>query len=476
MAGWLVLIPFIILVLMNSPVRRIIKHAYFGLLLVFLSWQLGFTIFGSQRSLNLGNNSLAPWLKFQLNIDSLSVIVLAVISLAGLVSLILAQVLIKENRPRQHFLNLFTIAILGMNAVTMLEDVFSLYVFLEVTAVSSFVLIALQKNRDCLEASFKYLVMSSVATLLLLSGVALFILTCSGTSFAAISEGMAFAGTSPWIKVALGLFTCGLLIKSGMIPFHAWVPDAYAAASDPVSVLLAGAVTKVAGLYAILRLVIFVWGFSPVIEQTLLFVGALSVVGGALLALAQKDFKRMLAYSSISQLGYVLLGLGSGTMVGVAGAIFHFFNHTVFKSLLFVNAASFKQHTGSDDMEKLKGVSSVMPCSSITSLAGFFSGAGIPPFAGFWSKLLVILGLWEASRQGYAVIAILAGLLTMGYFLNLERKIFLGGESVEFKKHKVNNTIVWLEVTLALLTLLCGLFYPYLLEHFMLPAAASMLP
>jgi multicomponent Na+:H+ antiporter subunit D len=178
----------------------------------------------------------------------------------------------------------------------------------------------------------------------------------------------------------------------------------------------------------------------------------------------------MLAYSSISQVGYMVLGLGAGTVLGVAGAIFHLFNHATFKSLLFVNAAAVEQQTGTRDMNRMGGLAEKMPVTGWTSVIAFLSTAGIPPLAGFWSKLIIIVALWQAGHIVYAGLAVLASLLTLAYFLSMQRRVFFGKLAAGFENLKEANAWILIPAcALALITLGIGIAIPWLFETFLLP-------
>jgi multicomponent Na+:H+ antiporter subunit D len=182
---------------------------------------------------------------------------------------------------------------------------------------------------------------------------------------------------------------------------------------------------------------------------------------GAFAALTQNNFKRMLAYSSISQVGYIIAGLGTGVALGVIGAIFHFFNHAVFKSLLFVNSAAVEREAGTVDMDKLGGLSERMPVTGATSLVGFLSTSGIPPLAGFWSKIMIIIALWVSGHQVYAAIAVMASVLTLAYLLTMQRKVFFGVLAEGFKNIKETKpAIAAVAIALALVTIGVGVFFP----------------
>jgi len=301
----------------------------------------------------------------------------------------------------------------------------------------------------------------SLAVLILISG---------GTSFVLLKAVFQEVPNRTLAVIAAALFMAGLFIKGGLVPFHGWVPDAYSSAPNAVSVFLAGIVTKTAGIYTMIRLVTAVFGFSGYVKELLLIFGALSIVAGAFAALGQNDFKRMLAYSSISQVGYIIIGLGTGSVLGIAGAVFHFFNHAVFKSLLFINAAAVEKQTGTRDMDKLGGLAGRMPVTGGSSIVASLSTAGIPPLSGFWSKLIIIIALWKSADYSYAVIAVLASLLTLAYFLYLQKKIFFGKVAPGLEGIKeVDMGLLIPQVILALIIIGVGLLFPIVLKNLILP-------
>jgi multicomponent Na+:H+ antiporter subunit D len=237
---------------------------------------------------------------------------------------------------------------------------------------------------------------------------------------------------------------------------------------------LAGIITKIAGVYALIRLVITVFGYNPALQNSLMVLGLLSIVIGALAALPQTNFKRMLAYSSISQVGYIILGLGCATPLAIAGAVFHFFNHATFKALLFTNAAAVEEQIGTSEMENLSGLSAKMPITGTTSAIALLSTAGIPPLSGFWSKFLIIWALWTAQQYFYAAAALLASLLTLAYFLNMQRKLFFGKlqsglESIKEAKPLVASVALLLSAII----IAVGLLFPLILNNYILPADST---
>lgn len=451
-----ILMPLLIVIILNLPFRRMMKKIAF--------W-CGLSLSLAQISLVLSRPQIphASFMKLNLSVDIISVVALLCIGIVIFVTTLAARYLIKDEDKLFNFMNLLLIGLMGMNGVALTADIFTLYVFIEVTAVASYTLIAFYKDKDGLEAAFKYIILSAVASAMMLAAIALFLLISGDTSFYAINVALKNSPHNFLIIFAIAIFMCGLFIKGGLVPFHGWLPDAYSAAPAPVSIFLAGVATKTLGIYGLIRVVSSVIGFDSPIKQVLLFVGAISIVLGALAALGQSDFKRMLAYSSISQVGYIIIGLGCGTGLGIFGAIFHFFNHCIFKSGLFLNSAALESQTGTRDMDKMAGLSSRMPVTGITSVISCLSAAGMPPLAGFWSKLVIVMALWFSGYRIYAVIAVIASVITLAYFLSLQRRVFFG----ILKKEFVNIKEAGLGLTLPVLILAAiiigvGLAFPFL--------------
>ncbi len=467
MSSLLLIVPLFCVIVLNLPVGSTLRRALVVCPILLGLGQVVLTLFPDAAWWGTAGDifALSPS-----GVDSLSMLLLLSIGLVVLAAAFIGQALIKDEKGSQEFSALLLISMMGMNGVVLVKDIFSLYVFLEIVSVTSFILIAFKREREALEGSFKYIVLSAIASVMMLTGIGIFLLSAGATGFAVLAKAIAANGDNFLVLFGVLMFVAGLLIKGGVVPFHGWLPDAYSSAPAPVSILLAGIVTKVSGVYTLIRLVQDVFGFTPKTNEILLFTGAVSIVVGALAAMGQKDFKRMLAYSSISQVGYIILSLGAGTALGVAGAIFHLFNHVIFKSQLFMNAAAVEMQTGSRDLDSMGGLAARMPITGTTSVIAFLSAAGIPPLAGFWSKLVIVVALWKAGHLGYLVIAVLASLLTMAYFLILQRKVFFGklapgSESVQ----EASGLITVPSILFASIIVAVGVAIPFLYNTIILP-------
>ena len=435
---------------------------------------LGFYVLAvPQSSWIYGFDPVNQVLNWEIVPSDLSAVMLISIALVVFSAFWTGRYLFSDKNRQFIFNNLLLLCMVGMNGVVFSRDLFTLYVFLEIVAASSFILIALEKTKAGLEGAFKYILLSAIATVLILSSIAVMFTVCGSLDYntihACLTSGQLDEGAARLTLFAVGLFAAGLFIKGGMVPFHGWLPDAYSSAPTAVSVLLGGIVTKAAGVFTLIQLVRNVFGLENP-SLVLVVIGTISIAIGAFAALGQKDFKRMLAYSSISQIGYIIIGLGSAHPIGVAGAIFHLFNHSVFKTLLFVNAAAVEKQTGTVDMDKLGGLSNKMPVTGFTSVLAFLSTAGVPPLSGFWSKLLIVVGVWQAGLHTTAVIAILFSLVTLAYFLSMQRRVFFGKLAAGLEEiREADFRALVPALVLAIITLCLGLTFPWLFNTFLVP-------
>lgn len=464
MPALFILFPFAGIILLNIAYSRknsnrasLYTAAAILLLQILMSLTMGLNLWRKIDSI------LNTKLIINLSLNSYSSLMLFIIGLIALTSLCVGAY--QQDLNMFNFSNLCLLVVIGMDGVVLVGDLFYLYVFLEITAVSTFILIAMRKNGNALEGSFKYLVLSAVASVFILLGIALIFMFTGSLKFDDLERFFSgIHGTIPMpILSAAILILSGLFIKSGLVPFHGWVPDAYSSASSAVSILAAGIETKIAGVYSLLIVFTKVFNRNPLIGHIIMIFGAVSIVVGALSAIGQDNFKTMLSFSSISQIGYIALGIGIGTPLAILGAVFHFLNHAVFKSLLFVNSAAVERKTGTVKFEKLGGLESKMPVTGITSVIGFLSTAGIPPFSGFWSKFIIITAAWEAGFHTYAVIAILSSILTIWYFLKLQRGVFFG-ELKEGLEHvsEAEAGFKIFSILLSIITIALGILFPFI--------------
>jgi multicomponent Na+:H+ antiporter subunit D len=471
MVVYFILAPLAIILALNLPFRSYDTKIAFPAAVGIAAAQTVLVIF-LPASFFTRPSALFGSLHFAFAADRLSFLLLLTIGIVSLASLGVGYATSEKGEGLRRYSKLLILAITGMNGIVLANDLFTLYVFLEVVAVSTYILIVSKRERDGFEGAFKYLILSAVASLMMVSSIAFFLLTDGDMSFGKIASTVAAEGRNWQTLLACGLFLGGLCVKAGLVPFHGWLPDAYTAAPPGVSVLMAGVITKATGVYSLMRLSSTVFHFAFNIGPALTFIGIVTIIFGAFAAIGQKDIKRMLSYSSLCQVGYIFLGLGTGTPLGFAAACSHLFNHAIFKTELFVNAAAIEKQTGTRNLDELGGLSHEMPITSWTSVIAFMSAAGLPPLAGFWSKLLSIIALWQVGNLPVAIAAVFSSLLTMVYFLAFQRKAFFGkpvDRAVPVKEAPLSMLIP--ELVLSAIALGVGIFFPLTFDTIILPIA-----
>lgn len=314
------------------------------------------------------------------------------------------------------FYSLILIMTGGMLGVALTRDLFNMYVFFEIMGVSAYILVAYKRDRESLRASFKYLLLGSIATLFLLLGIGILYRSTGTLDMGSIGLKLTEVSNPGLVKIALILFIVAFGVKCGMVPLHTWVPDAHSLAPTPVSVLLSGVVLKV-GAYALLRTQCAVFAISG--SRLLALLGSASLILGAALALVQSDLKRMLAYSSINQIGVIIIGIGLGTELALTGSLLHILNHAVMKGCLFFCAGIVIQQTGMRRIDQLKGLAQGSPWLAIAFTIAALSIIGVPPLGGFFSKYYVSLAAIQAGYGWKAALILLMSLLSAVYYLKV---------------------------------------------------------
>ena len=360
--------------------------------------------------------------------DGLTLIMLLIINIVAICATLYSVNYMKLYTEKGKYYTLFLLMVAGLNGVVLSGDLFNLFVFLEISAIASYALVAFGIESEELEASFKYQILGGTGSMLILLSIAIFYYLTGTLNLADASNILQSHVSHPAFYFCVVLLLVGFGLKAALMPFHSWLPDAHPSAPAPISAMLSGVVIKVLGVYAMIRIFFNVFGLSTnqFFMNILLTLGLLSMVAGAFLALGQEDLKRLLAYSSISQIGYIVFALGLGTNLGTLGAIFHMMNHAASKSLLFLNSGAVVYRTGSRHMPDLGGLSGPMPVTSATSLIGSFSISGLPPMGGFWSKLVIIWAAIESGHLILAIIAVLASIVTLAYYLKAQKLTFRG--------------------------------------------------
>jgi proton-translocating NADH-quinone oxidoreductase chain N len=349
------------------------------------------------------------------------------------------------------------------------NNVIMLYVAVEATTIASGLLVAFYWDRHGLEAGYKYLMLLTVGITFALFGSVLMYAAAAahlpppGVQALLLTHIREVAHFFPRnIVIAISaLLIVGFGTKAGIAPFHPWLPDAHAEAPSPVSALLSGVMIKMA-IYALARTVTVFYPTWPAVAVFLVGLGAFTMVLGIMMAIVQTDIKRLLAYSSVSQMGYILMAFGIGTYLGVYGGIFHLVNHAIYKSLLFLSAGAIMYATGIRSIHDLGGLARRMPVTSACFFIGALALSGMPPFNGFMSKITIFLAAADAHMWWAAGIAIGTGVLTLVVMVHAAYRIFWGKPQTDrLRLEEVHEVPVSVWAPMVLLAALCVLLGVY---------------
>lgn len=373
-----------------------------------------FTFDGSIFSYHLGG--WAPPLGIEYRIDSLNGLMMSLVSFMGVAALLFGGPTLKSClSPSKHaaFYASFLLAFTGLMGVCATGDAFNIFVFLEISSLATYALIAFgaESDRKALPATFNYLVMGTIGATFFVIGVGFLYMATGSLNIADIALKLEPIGDTRLVRVGLAFILVGLGLKTAMFPLHQWLPGAYATAPNMVTIFLAATATKVA-FYVFLRFLFIVFDASPsLLETTFTYaVAPLAILGmliGSARAVAETELKRLFAYSSVAQVGYFLLGASLGTAAGLSAAIWHLINHAFMKSALFMALGLMAWHVGVRSLSDLKGLGRQMPLTMAGMLIAGFSLFGLPLTAGFVSKLALLKALWASGYwPGIAAVAI----------------------------------------------------------------------
>jgi NADH-quinone oxidoreductase subunit M len=344
----------------------------------------------------------------------------------------------------------------GMAGTTIADDMFLFYIFWELMLVASCVLIAVWgEGAQRGAVALKYFIFTHLGSLLVLVALILLYDAVGNDGFAALRAGVDLA--PGLVRIAIALFVIGFCVKMAVFPLHLWLPDAHTVAPMSVTIMLAAAMLSM-GTYGILR---FPMGTFTAAQMApfglpMMVMGVISEIYGALMALAERDIKRIIAYSSVSQMGYILYGLGTLTRSGVAGAMLHVIYHAIVKALLFMCTGLVIRATGRRTISALRGLGKAMPLAAIATGAGALAIAGTPPLGIFDSEWMIFAGGFQTAHLWLAVLAVLGSLLTVAYALWFWVRIFAGEPAEGMEARAVPRAMVIPTIVLSVLSLVAG--------------------
>ncbi|MFA5858282.1 MAG: proton-conducting transporter membrane subunit [Elusimicrobiota bacterium] len=404
--------------------------------------------------------------------DGLTAFMLVLINLISMICAVYSIKYMDKFLDEWKYFVLFLMLTASFNGAVLSGDIFNMFVFIEMGTISAAALIAFDTAPEELESAFRYMIFGSAAALFVMLGIALTYAYTSTLNMADVAVSIVLNKNVALISFITVLFIIGFFTKSAVVPFHFWLPDAHSSAPSPVSAMLSGILVKVLGLYALTRIIFNVLGAD--VSAVLMAFGVVSMIVGGLLAVYQKDIKRLLAYSTISQVGYILFAFGLNTQLGFFAGLFHMFNHAVAKSLMFLTSGAVMYATDERILDNFGGgLRKKMPLTSITSFIGSMSISGLPPLGGFWSKLLIVIAAVQSGKYGYALIAVVVSIITLSYFIKWHKEIFFGELPEKWSNIKESPLVMLLPmIILALLCAVSGfLLLPGISSNFLEPAA-----
>ena len=419
----------VVVPLLAAPLMVLVRRGTFAWLLATLvSWTtlaialaLAFQVRADGPISYAIGNWPPPW-GIEYRIDALNSFVLVLVALVASVVAPYARASVAAELPRdQHYLffTMFSLCLAGLLGITITGDAFNLFVFLEISSLSTYVLIALGRNRRALLAAYQYLVLGTIGATFYIIGVGLLYLMTGTLNLADLALRLRDVHEMRPVLAALAFITAGIGLKLALFPLHFWLPNAYAYAPSAITSFLAASATKVS-VYVLLRYYFLVFGIPLVfvrlpMAEVLIGLSVLAVVSASLVAVFQRDLKRMFAYSSVAQIGYITLGMGLANQAGLTGAVVHMFNHGITKGAMFLLLGGVSLRIGSTRLERVAGLARIMPLTSFGMVLAGLSLIGIPGTAGFISKWYLVLGAIERGYWGLVALIVASSLIAVAY-------------------------------------------------------------
>ncbi len=374
----------------------------------------------------------APW-GIEYVLDKVGAFVLVIVSGIGSLVMSYARRSVEYEIPEERiylFYTMFLLCLTGLLGIAITGDVFNLFVFLEISSLSSYVLISLGQSRRALTAAYRYLIMGTLGATFYIIGVGLMYMMTGSLNMADLATLMPAVAETRVIHAALAFLTVGICLKLALFPLHLWLPNAYAYAPSVVTAFLAATATKVA-VYVLIRIVFTVFGevdvigSVPFLQNLLIALALAGIFIASFVAIYQDNIKRMLAYSSVAQVGYIILGLSFASTLGLGGAIIHLFNHALMKCALFLAMGCLFYRIGGVTLADMRGLGRRMPWTMAAFTIGGLSLIGVPLTVGFISKWYLLMAAMEQGLWPIAGLIVLGSLLAVIYVWRIVEAAYL---------------------------------------------------
>ncbi|MCD8383717.1 MAG: hypothetical protein LUC39_01980 [Clostridiales bacterium] len=419
-----------------------------------------------------------------LEVDALSLFFGLIVTVAVFVSGLYSFTYMNHDDSLVNYYTLFLMLSGSVLGLVLSGDLFNIFVMIEIMTFTAVALTAFRNTYEgALEGAFKYLAVGSLGSTCVLLGVAMLYSQLHTLNLAQVSALLSSQGTNPVTIAAFAFLFIGFGSKAFLFPFQPLAADAHAVAPASISLMISGVLTK-CGVYGIIRLVYVLYQNydQPIVQYLVTGFGAISMFVCVTMAFNQHNFKRLLAFHSISQVGYVITAVGLGSILGVGAGLYHAMNHTIFKGLLFLTAGAVQHQTGSLDLNRLGGLGKRMPKTCLLFLIGAASISGLPPFNGFASKWMIYQAafLHGVTTSNFyfifiCVVALITSVLTLASFIKVAQSVFFGQLPEEYKDVKEVPLTMRLPMwVLAILCILTGLFPDFIQEKLLTPAVNAV--
>ena len=397
-------------------------------------------VYSTGETIHYAMGGWAAPVGIEYRIDLLAASMLVLVSVVGAAVLTFAfksvnEEIFSERQP--YFYAAYLLCLSGLLGIISTNDAFNLYVFLEISSLSSYLLIALGRDRRALSSAFHYLILGTIGATFILIGVG-FLYVMTGTlNITDIGNRIADISDTAPVMAAFGFLLVGLSMKAALFPLHMWLPNAYTFAPSAISAFLAAVATKVA-IYAMIRFLFSLFGFeyafgSMDLSVILSALAATAIIVGSLVAVFEYNIKRMLAFSSVAQIGYIILGIGLATEMGVTAGIAHIFNHAAMKGTLFLclGCMAYRLHAGRVTLDDIRGLGHHMPFTSAAFLVAGLGIMGVPLTAGFISKWYLLSATIENGWWAVSAVIIFSSLLAIIYIWRVIEALYFGTTAQE---------------------------------------------